>query len=180
MDSPVAEQQYPIPPPPRTWPEDTLPEPPPLPKPVGPERDFASLIQQEASRHGFDPALGMRLVARESSNNPYKVNAGSQAAGLMQIIPRTAEQLGVAEPKVPAQAVPAGFRYLSQLRDQFAPKVPQVDPVELALAAYNWGPGRLQKMLSKTGYDFTKLPRETRDYINNILHGQPIPPKARR
>ncbi len=90
----------------------------------------------------------------ESNGNPKAVSpAGAQ--GLMQLMPRTAAELGVIDPFDPAQNIRAGTRYLSRLLDRYQGNQ------KLALAAYNWGMGNLEKNPSG-------LPKETRNYIVRV------------
>lgn len=96
---------------------------------------FAGLIQSAAEAHGLDPALVAAVVEQESA---FQVQAVSPAGamGLMQIMPGTAAELGLLEPYDAAANLDAGTEYLAWLIDRYG-------SVELALAAYNAGPGRV-------------------------------------
>ncbi len=96
---------------------------------------FAGLIQDAAEAHGLDPALVAAVVEQESA---FQVQAVSPvgAMGLMQIMPGTAAELGLLEPFDAAANLDAGAEYLAWLIDRYG-------GVELALAAYNAGPGRV-------------------------------------
>ncbi len=96
---------------------------------------FAGLIQDAAEAHGLDPALVAAVVEQESA---FQVQAVSPvgAMGLMQIMPGTAAELGLLEPFDAAANLDAGAEYLAWLIDRYG-------SVELALAAYNAGPGRV-------------------------------------
>lgn len=96
---------------------------------------FAGLIQDAAEAHGLDPALVAAVVEQESA---FQVQAVSPAGamGLMQIVPGTAAELGLLEPFDAAANLDAGSEYLAWLIDRYG-------GVELALAAYNAGPGRV-------------------------------------
>ena len=102
--------------------------------------DYANLVADEAVRQGVDPYLAVAVAAAESSFNP---NAGSNkgAQGLMQLIPSTARGLGLdpEERTDPAKNAQAGVRYLAQ-------QLARHDgDVTLALAAYNAGPGAVER-----------------------------------
>jgi soluble lytic murein transglycosylase-like protein len=99
---------------------------------------YGDEITAAAQRHGVDPALLAGLVRAESNFNAAAVSpAGAQ--GLTQLMPGTAAGLGVTDASDPLQALEGGARYLRQQLDAFGG-----DPT-LALAAYNAGPGNVQK-----------------------------------
>jgi soluble lytic murein transglycosylase-like protein len=116
------------------------------------------LIQQAATVHGLRPEFVQSVAAVESA---YRTTAVSPkgAIGLMQLMPGTAEELGV-NPNNPAQNAEAGARYLKQLLGKYAHTK---DPVRLALAAYNAGPGAVDKYRSIPPY------RETQAYVEKVL-----------
>jgi len=93
---------------------------------------FQPIILQEAKRHGVDPALIRAIIMAESGYNP-KAISGMGARGLMQLMPKTAESLGVVDSFNPEQNIKAGVKYFKQLLNQFE------GDVILALAAYNAG-----------------------------------------
>ena len=96
---------------------------------------YAGLIQVAAEAHGLDPALVAAVVEQESA---FQVQAVSPAGamGLMQMMPGTAAEWGLLEPFDAAANLDAGAEYLAWLIDRYG-------GVELALAAYNAGPGRV-------------------------------------
>jgi len=108
-----------------------------------------------AQRYGIDPALYVALINKESAFNPYS-RSGKGAMGLAQLMPDTARGLGVKNVFDPAQNLDAGAKYLAQLLDQFGTP-------ELALAAYNAGPGRV---VAAGG--IPDIP-ETQDYVSSIM-----------
>ena len=99
---------------------------------------FGAEITAAAQEHGIDPALLAGLVKQESGFNP---NAGSPAGarGLAQLMPGTAAGLGVTNVLDPIQSLDGGAKYLRQQLDAFGGDVTK------ALAAYNAGPGAVQR-----------------------------------
>lgn len=96
------------------------------------ERLFHPIILQEASRHNIDPDLVKAIIMAESGYNPNAVSKKG-AKGLMQLMPSTAEALGVEDAFNPEQNISGGVRYFKQLVNRFD------GDVKLALAAYNAG-----------------------------------------
>lgn len=105
------------------------------------------------------------VIDTESSFNP-KVVSSAGAKGLMQLMDGTAEGLGVSDPFDPAQSIDGGVRYLSYQLKRFNGQV------NMALAAYNAGPGRVMKLGVSTDDELIgqldKLPKETQAYIAKI------------
>ncbi|GAB3356505.1 NlpC/P60 family protein [Modestobacter lapidis] len=97
---------------------------------------YADLFTQAGSRHGVSPAL-LAAVAKTESNFTSTAVSPAGAQGLMQFMPATAAGLGV-NPADPASAIDGAARYLSSLTKQFG-------STEVALAAYNAGPGTVQR-----------------------------------
>lgn len=124
---------------------------PPAPEKTGIDR----LVDLAAERFGLDPALIRSVIQVESSGDPNAVSrAGAQ--GLMQLMPATATELGVTDAFDPEQNVMGGAGYLKKLLDRYHGKL------ELALAAYNWGPGNLERKSPDA------MPTETRNYIAKV------------
>ncbi|MDP2798829.1 MAG: lytic transglycosylase domain-containing protein, partial [Deltaproteobacteria bacterium] len=117
-------------------------------------QDIEHIVTEASHKYGVEPALIKSVIAVESNGDPQAVSPAG-ARGLMQLMPATAAELGVTHPFDPVQNVMAGTRYLRQLMDRY-----QGD-VKLALAAYNWGMGNLEKRPEA-------LPKETREYIARV------------
>ncbi|MEJ2657549.1 MAG: lytic transglycosylase domain-containing protein [Desulfobacterales bacterium] len=96
------------------------------------ERLFHPIILQEANRYKVDPALVKAIIMAESGYNPKAISKRG-AKGLMQLMPSTAEALGVEDIFNPEQNISGGVRYFKQLVNKFD------GDVKLALAAYNAG-----------------------------------------
>lgn len=116
---------------------------------------FRTLFEQAARRYGLDPGLLWAVARAESGLNPRAVSPAG-AVGLMQLMPSTARELGVSDPFDPAQNVDAGARYLRQQLERFG-------DIRLALAAYNAGPGAVQRHGGVPPY------RETQAYVERVL-----------
>jgi len=111
-------------------------------------------INRAAQKYGVAPELVRAVIQAESSFNPQAVSpAGAQ--GLMQLMPATAQELGVDDPFDPSQNIMGGTRYLRSLLDRYD------GDLNKALAAYNWGMGNLDR---STG----ELPAETRNYQSRV------------
>tara|TARA_R110000823_G_scaffold3165_2_gene12370 strand:+ start:487 stop:1959 length:1473 start_codon:yes stop_codon:yes gene_type:complete len=116
--------------------------------------DYRALASQIAQQEGVPTDLFLRLVNQESSFRPNAVSEAG-ATGLAQLMPGTARDLGV-DPNDPVQNLTGGARYLRQQLDAFGTP-------ELALAAYNAGPGNVRK------YGGVPPFKETQNYVSTIL-----------
>ena len=126
---------------------------------------YESMVIQEAQRLGIDPNLAVHVLYKETGNlkDPETARSKAGAIGVMQLMPKTAKGLGV-DPLNPEENIRGGVTYLKQMYDKYQ------DPT-LALAAYNAGPGRLDKAL-KSGQGIMGLPRETQNYVRMASGGE--------
>lgn len=124
----------------------------------------SQLIANAAARYGVPSQIAMEVAVQESGLNPNAVSpAGAQ--GVMQLMPATAAQLGVSDPFNPQQNVNGGVQYLSQLYAKYG-------SWDLALAAYNWGPGNVSSALTTNPSDPLSIaPAETQNYVSSVLTG---------
>lgn len=128
----------------------------------GPRGPVMDMVRAAAERYGIDPDFAMRLAKQESGFNQNAISSAG-ALGVMQLMPGTAQELGV-DPRNLEQNIDGGMRYLAQQMKDFG------GDQRLALAAYNAGPGRARSHM-ETG---RALPAETRNYIKAIMGGDPV------
>ena len=118
--------------------------------------DLRELAAAAARRHGLEPGLVMAVVSVESGFRPEAVSPKG-AQGLMQLMPKTAEALGVEDAFDPAQNLDGGARHLGELLTVYGGDLTR------ALAAYNAGEGAVLRHGGVPPY------RETRAYVRKVL-----------
>lgn len=118
-------------------------------------RHFEAFIEEASRSFGVEKALIRAVMKAESNFNP-KAKSRSGAVGLMQLLPSTAREVGVSDLYDPRENIMGGTRYLAMLLDRYEGNL------ELALTAYNWGLGNLEKTPDQ-------LPRETVQYVQKVL-----------
>jgi Transglycosylase SLT domain len=140
--------------------------------------DYSSTIVDYAQQNNVDPSIALAVAQAESGGRQYDANgnlivSSAGALGIMQLEPGTAAQYG-ADPTNPLENIDAGTAYLGDLGAQFGDQ-------GTALAAYNWGPGNVQKAIANYGTApvswngqtvpawFTHAPAETQNYVMKIM-----------
>ena len=118
--------------------------------------NFQSMIETAASKYQVDPNLVRAVVQTESNFDAGAVSAAG-AQGLMQLMPGTAREMGVQNSLDPAQNLDGGVKYLRRMLDSYDGNV------STALAAYNAGPGTVNKYGGVPPY------QETQTYVNRVL-----------
>lgn len=121
-----------------------------------------SAVEKASKKYGVDKSLIMAVIKQESDFNP-SCTSGAGAEGLMQLMPGTAAELGVSNPYNVDQNVDGGTKYLKSLLDMYG------NNKELALAAYNAGPGTLKSRGVTDDSGISRLPYETRDYVTKVM-----------
>jgi hypothetical protein len=124
----------------------------------GPAPRIHQSIRTAAKKYNLSEELIKSVIQAESSFRPDAVSpAGAQ--GLMQLMPATARELGVTDPFDVEQNIDGGTRYLKKMIDRFN------GDIKLALAAYNAGPGTVERYNGNVPYP------ETQKYIQRVLSG---------
>ncbi len=143
-------------------PTDSRFEPVPQPEPLEREavrprsgRRYDPFVGLVARREGLPPALLKAVIAAESNFDPVAVSSKG-AMGLMQLMPETADALGVSNPFLVIENVAAGAHYLAELLRRYG-------DWRLALAAYNAGPKAVDRYQGIPPYP------ETREYVKRVL-----------
>lgn len=125
-------------------------------QPISYAGNYSDIIEQSANKYGVDPDLLTALVKQESNFNPNAVSSAG-AMGLGQLMPGTANDMGVSDPFNPEQNLDGSAKYLSMMLSRY-------NSIELALAAYNAGPKSVDSCwcIPSNG--------ETHRYVTNVMN----------
>ncbi|MDD6207056.1 MAG: lytic transglycosylase domain-containing protein [Clostridiales bacterium] len=117
---------------------------------------YDSIFEKAAKTYQLPVSLLKAVAKQESNFNPSCVSS-SGAMGMMQLMPKTAEGLGVTDPFAPEQNIMGGAKYLASMMERYH------NDVSLALAAYNAGPGNVDKYGGIPPFE------ETKQYVKKVL-----------
>jgi hypothetical protein len=129
--------------------------------------NYDDAFEAAGKQYNVDPKLLKAMMTQESSGNPNAVSPKG-ATGLMQLMPATAKEMGVSNPSDPVQNIMGGARYMAQMLDKYG-------DVNTALAAYNAGPGAVDKAGGIPNFP------ETQGYVKRIsanYQGKPMAQSA--
>lgn len=121
-----------------------------------------SAVNTAAKNYGVDSNLLLAIIKQESD---FDVNStsGCGAAGLMQIMPENFSHLGITDGYDVDQNINGGTKLLKEYLDQYDGNK------EMALMAYNGGPGTMQRRGVKSASDLYKMPQETQNYVPKVM-----------
>ncbi len=128
-----------------------------LKKPADYIREYSTIINQASRRFGIESSL-IKAVIKAESDFDYKAVSRKGARGLMQLMPKTMDQMEVKDPFNPEENIFGGTRYLSLLLERFN------NDKKLALAAYNAGPERVEEYQGVPPFP------ETKSFISKVLN----------
>jgi hypothetical protein len=145
--------------------------------------DYNALINAASQQYNVDPRLTRAVIQTESSMNPNAYNPSTGAAGLGQLIPSTAQALGVSNPYDPQQAVPATAQLLAEDMRRYGNPVQAVEAYHGGTNPQNWGP-KTQAYVQKVGEAFQGQLMNQSDPLDQMLaakaerapSGQQAPP----
>jgi soluble lytic murein transglycosylase-like protein len=127
------------------------------------DADLQPILTKAGTAYNLDAELLASVVRAESAGHTHAVSrAGAQ--GLMQLMPGTASDLGVADSFAPNQNIQGGTAYLNALLKKYSASMPLEKALPLALAAYNAGPAAVDRWHGIPQY------RETQLYVARVIH----------
>lgn len=121
-----------------------------------------SAVDDAAKKYGVDPNLILAVIKQESDFDPNSTS-GVGAAGLMQIMPENFSHLGITDGYDVDQNINGGTKLLKEYLDKYN------GSSEMALMAYNGGPGTMQRRGVSSASDLYKMPQETQNYVPKVM-----------
>ena len=119
-------------------------------------------VNTAAKNYGVDSNLILAIIKQESDFDPNSTS-GSGAAGLMQIMPQNFAHVGITDGYDVDQNINGGTKLFKEYLDQYGGNT------EMALMAYNGGPGTMQKRGVSSAADLYKMPKETQNYVPKVM-----------
>jgi soluble lytic murein transglycosylase len=123
---------------------------------TGSDKDYNYIINKKSMKYKIEPSI-IKAVITAESNWDHRAISNKGAMGLMQLMPDTARDMQISNPYDPEQNIEAGTRYLRFLLNKFD------GDLNLALAAYNAGPGKVEKSGGIPPF------RETKKYVRKVI-----------
>lgn len=117
-------------------------------------------IEFYSEKYGVDSKLVKAIAKQESNFNPNVVSSAG-AVGVMQLMPGTAKYIGINDRYNIEQNIQGGVKYIKEQLNKYG-------NVDMALMAYNAGPGTVQNRGVKSPVDLYKMPKETQNYVKKI------------
>lgn len=121
-----------------------------------------STVDKYSQKYGVDKNLLLAIIKQESNFNPNAVSSAG-AKGLMQLMDFNSEAYGLTNPYDIDQNIEAGVKHIKSYLDMYNGNL------EMALMAYNGGPGTMERRGVKSASDLYKMPQETQNYVPKIL-----------
>jgi hypothetical protein len=121
-----------------------------------------STVDKYSQKYGVDKNLVLAIIKQESNFNPNAVSSAG-AKGLMQLMDFNSEAYGLTNPYDIDQNIEAGVKHIKSYLDMYNGNL------EMALMAYNGGPGTMERRGVKSASDLYKMPQETQNYVPKIL-----------
>jgi soluble lytic murein transglycosylase-like protein len=121
------------------------------------QKDYLHLLKRMEDKYKMPKGLLKQVAYHESNFNPSALSHKG-AVGIMQLVPKWHPDVNARDPY---DAIPYAAKWLTELYNRFG-------DWELALAAWNWGPGNMAK------YSFHEAPRETKNFVRKVINGTHI------
>lgn len=121
-----------------------------------------SAVSEASKKYGVSESLILAVIKQESDFDST-CTSGAGAAGLMQIMPGNYSSLGITDPYDVNQNVNGGTQLLREYLDQYN------QDIQMALMAYNGGPGTMKNRGVRSASDLYKMPSETQNYVPRVM-----------